>query len=57
MSTNVVSSGQVQLTAVCTNPKCLSSSFGLRSIALLCQIHKGVQVSYVHEKELSSDYM
>ena len=55
MSTNVVSSGRVQLTTVCTNPKCPSSSFGLRSIALLCQTRKGMPIGYVHEKKLSSD--
>ena len=37
VSTNTVSSGRVQLTTVCTNPKCLSFSVGLRSRALLCK--------------------
>ena len=37
VSTNIVSSGQVQLTVMCTNPKCLSSSVSLRSIDLLRQ--------------------
>ena len=37
VSTNITSSGQVQLIVVSTNPKCLLSSVGLRNIALLCQ--------------------
>ena len=40
VSTNIISSGQVQLTAMCTNPKCLSCSVSIRSIVLLnsCQL-------------------
>ena len=34
VSTNIVSFDRVQLTEVCTNPRCLSSSVGLRTIAL-----------------------
>ena len=59
VSTNTVSSGWVQRTVVCTNPKCLWSSVGLCSIILLCQtpMHKGMHVSYVFEKKLSTDYV
>ena len=44
-----VSSGRVQLSVGCNNPKCLSSNVGLYSTA--SDTHKGMRVSYVHPRE------